>query len=95
MRDEDDRGARFLLEIAHQLQDLGLYRHVKRGCRLVGDQQARVASERHRDHDTLPHPARQFVRVIMEALFGRRNANLSEHLHRALDSFGAADVLVS
>ncbi len=51
-----------------QLEDLGLDRDVERGRRLVGDQQIRLARERHRDHHALPHAARELVRV------GRRRA---------------------
>ena len=38
------------LQPLHQLEDLRLDRHVERRRRLVGDQQRRVARERHRDH---------------------------------------------
>ena len=45
----------------------GLGRDVERGRRLVGDQDLRVAGERHRDHHALPHPARELVRVLVDA----------------------------
>ena len=38
--------------------------HVERRGRLVGDQQVRLAGQRDRDHDPLPHAARQLVRVV-------------------------------
>ena len=56
------------LEPVDQLDDLGLDRDVERGRRLVGDQHVRVARERHRDHRALAHPARELVRVVVDAL---------------------------
>ena len=44
-------------------QHLGLHGDVERGGRLVGDDQLRVARDRHRDHHALPQPAGQLVRV--------------------------------
>ena len=49
-------------------QDLGLGRHVERGGRLVGDQQARTAGERHRDHRALTQAAAQLKGVHRHAL---------------------------
>ena len=42
--DHDDRRAELLLQVAHQVEDLRLHRHVERGGRLVGDQQLGVAA---------------------------------------------------
>ena len=53
----DDGHAELLLQLLHQIEDLCLNRHVERGRRLVGDQNIRLAGERHGDHDTLPHAA--------------------------------------
>ena len=44
----------------------GLDRHVQGGGRLIGDQQLRLAGERHGDHDALRHAAGQFVREGLE-----------------------------
>ena len=60
--DEDDRRPGLVAQVAHQVEDLGLDRHVERGRRLVGDEQLRLAGERHRDHDALRHAARHLVR---------------------------------
>ncbi len=43
----------------------------------------RLAGDRHRDHDALPHAARQLMRVLVEALRWRGNADLLEQLDRA------------
>ena len=50
-------------EREHELEDLGLDRHVQRGGRLVGDQQPRRARQRDRDGDPLALPAGELVRV--------------------------------
>ena len=82
VRDEDDRGAGLLAQRAHQVEDLRLDRDVERGGRLVGDQQLRPARQRHRDHHALAHAAREPVRIVVEALLGRRDAHAAQHLDR-------------
>ena len=57
--DEHHRHADFLLELADELEDLGLNGDVERRGRLVGDQQLRLAGERHGDHHALAHAARE------------------------------------
>ena len=64
------------LQRAHQVEDLRLDGDVERRGRLVGDQQPRLAGQRHRDHRALAHAARQLVRILVEALLGRRDAHL-------------------
>ena len=59
-----------LLEIRQQLEDLRLDGDVERGGGLVGDDERRVHDERHRDHDALPHAARELVRIFAGALLG-------------------------
>ena len=65
--DEEQRGAVALLEVPEDAEDLRLDDHVERCRRLVGDEQLRPEHERERDHDPLPHPARELVRVLAEA----------------------------
>ena len=48
---------------AQQVEDAGLHGDVQRGGRLVGDQQLRVAADRHRDHRPLQLAAGELVRV--------------------------------
>ena len=64
---EDDRHAELVLQLAQELEDLALDRHVERGGGLVGDEQPRRADQRHRDHHPLAHPAREVVRVLADA----------------------------
>ena len=65
MGDQQDTGTVLLLELFHQVQDLGLDGHVQGGGGLVGDQELRVVAESHGDHDTLAHTAGQLVRVVL------------------------------
>jgi hypothetical protein len=51
-------------QLGHQVENLGLHRHVQRGGRLVGDQQARPAGHGPGDHHPLAHAAAQFVRIL-------------------------------
>src|SRR5215469_9298035 len=76
MGDEDDRGVVLVLELAEKRQDLRLRRHVDRRGRFVGDQQARPAGERHRDHGALTQPAGQLPGIGIDALFRHRDADV-------------------
>ena len=70
--DQQQRRPGPVLDLPEELEDLGLDRDVERRRRLVGDQQLRVARQRHRDHDALAHAARHLVRVLLDpALRGR------------------------
>ena len=72
------------LQFAHQVEDLRLQGDVERGGRLVGDQQARVAGQRHRDHDALAHAAGELVRIFVDALLGRGDVHAAQQLDGAL-----------
>ncbi len=50
----------------------------------------RVERERHRDHRPLSHPARELVRVVVDALLGLRDADAVEQLDRAPPCLGLA-----
>ena len=78
--------SKFAFRSARIAEDLRLDDHVERRRRLVGDQQLRAQHERERDHDPLPHPARELVRVLAEA--GRRDPHRPEHLERAPADLG-------
>ena len=91
VRDQDDRRPEPLADVAHQVEDPRLDRHVERGRRLVGDQDLRVAGERHRDHHALAHAAGELVRVLVDAPLRRRDADEVEQLDRALRAPRARD----
>ena len=84
VRDEEDRRAALVAQLAQELDYLRLERHVERGRHLVGDEERRLEHERHRDHDPLPHSPRELVRVVVEPLRGVGDADPLEHRDRAL-----------
>ena len=65
-------------QLGQQRHDLRLHGDVERGGRLVGDQQARIAGERHGDHHALAHAARQLVRIVAQPLRGVGDAHALE-----------------
>ena len=81
--DQQHRHAEALLQLAQQLQDLRLDRHVEGGGGLVGDQQIWLAGERHGDHHPLALPARELVREGLEALGGLSQRHHLQQLLRA------------
>ncbi len=59
--DDQHRQAQFVGQTADQLQDLGLGHDVEGSRGFIGDHQVGTASQRHRDHRPLLHPAGQLV----------------------------------
>ena len=55
--DQEQAGPDLPGQLAHQLEDLGLHRHVQGRRRLVGDQEFRFERHRHGDHHALAHAA--------------------------------------
>ncbi len=82
VRHEDHAHAQLALQPPQQDQHLHLHGRVERRRRLVGEQQARLARQRHRDHRALPQAARQFVRVGVEPALRGRDAHEVEQLQR-------------
>ena len=70
------------IDVAEQVEDLGLDGHVQRGRRLVGDQHLRRGGESHRDHHPLAHPAGELVRIVAGASGRGGNAHPAEHVDR-------------
>ena len=66
------------LRFAQQFEDLRLDGDVEGGGGLVGDQDVRLARQRHGDHHPLAHAAGQLVRVFAQTLFGGGYAHLLE-----------------
>ena len=63
MGDEQNREAEPLAKLDDVLQDLPLDDHVEAGGGLVHDHDLRIDGQGHGDHDPLPHPTRQLVRI--------------------------------
>lgn len=95
VRDEDDGGVPFLLQILHQLEDLRLHGHVERRRRFVGDEQVGITGQRHGDHQALALPAGELVRILADTFFGRLDADVVEQLDHALFRLGPIHVLVA
>ena len=83
VRDQHHRRAVLARQPLEQGDDLRLDRHVERGRRLVGDDQPRLGAERERDHHALAHPARELVRISVDALPRGRDADLLQPADRA------------
>ena len=81
--DEDQRQPEVALQVAQQVEDLRLDRHVERRDRLVGDDQLRLQRERARDADALALAARELVRVAVVVLRVQAD-RVHQLLHRAL-----------
>ena len=82
VRDQHHGDAELALELRKQAQDLGLDGHVERGARLVGNQQLRSAHQGHGDHHALAQASGELVRILAQALGGRRDADLFQKVHR-------------
>ena len=94
VRDQDHGEAEPHLQLADQIENLRLDRDVERGGRLVGDQQPRIARQRHRDHHALAHPAGQLMRIVVDAPLGVGNPDHPERLDRAIARLGAIGLLM-
>jgi len=62
-------------------EDLRLYGHVKRRGGLVRDQDIGPVGQRYRDHHPLPLPARELMRIGVQAAFRLADAHPLEQLH--------------
>lgn len=92
--DEDDTHLGLLLQVLHQLQDLGLDGHVQGGGGLVGDKQLGMADEAHGDHHPLAHTAGELMGVLLHALVHVVDPHQLQHLHGPLGRFLLGDLLV-
>ncbi len=90
--DEDQRHAALALQVQQQVDDLGLDGDIQRGGRFVGDQQARIAGDRHGDHHSLVHAAGELMGKRRQARCGARDTDLLQQLDgtRAAGGFAAA-----
>ena len=68
VRDQEQRQAEALLQVAQQIENLRLDRDVERRRRLVGDDERRIARQRDRDQRALAQAAGELVRIVAHAL---------------------------
>ena len=80
--------------VLQQVEDLRLDGDVEGGGRLIRDQQARGAGDRHRDHHALAHAAGELVREGGEAALGGGDADLLQQLDRPPARGAAVEALV-
>ncbi len=82
------------MQAHQQLENLRLNGHVESRGGLVGDEQLRVAGERHGDHHPLLHAAGELVRERAQTTRGIRDAHLVEQFHSAFAAAVPAAALV-
>ena len=75
VRDQDERHAALGHQVADEVQNLLLHGHIQRRGGLVGNQQVGPAGQRHGDGDALALPARELVRIGIQAPRGIGNAH--------------------
>ncbi len=81
MGDEEQRRVAFALQVGHELEDLRLNGHVQGRGGLVGDEQVRLAGQRHGDHHPLTLTARKAVRIFVQPSLGLWHLYQFEQLH--------------
>ena len=94
VRDHDDPGVVDALHLADDVHDLRLDGDVERRRRLVGDEDLRVAGDRHGDHGPLAHASRELERVLVRAPLGIGDADPRQQLYGHLRRLALALALV-
>ncbi len=82
MCDKNDGEIPLPLHLVNQLQDSCLNRHIQSRCRLVTDQNLRVARKRDGDDDTLAHTSGELKRIRFIPLSCIWNADSLHELNR-------------
>ncbi len=94
VRDEDNRHAAVVAELAEDFQNFGLDGDVECRRRFIGNEKFWIAGEGHRDHDALLLAARHLMGIGIHALLGILDFDFAKQLDRFCACFGLADVLV-
>src|SRR3954447_25863096 len=85
MRDEQDRETELFFQFVNLIHDLLLHHYVERRRRLVHDDEFRVEYQRNRNHDTLPHPTAELMRIAINT--ASLNTHNVEEFNRARSRF--------
>ena len=75
--------AELVLELVQKVDNLLLHGNIERGCRLVGDDELRVARERHGDEHALALAAGELMRVGVERALGVETHKFEQFLSAA------------
>ena len=78
--DHDGGGAKLFGAFADELKNLCLDGDIQRGGGLVCNDQLRIVGQCNGDDDSLAHAAREFMRILGDALFRIRDADLAQEL---------------
>ncbi len=81
--DQQDRGLQPRAEVRQQADDLGLDGNIECRRRLVGDDELRIAGDRHGNHHALAHAAGELVRIFAQPALRCRDADQAQQLARA------------
>ena len=82
VRDEEIRDSEIALQVGHKIEDLRLHRHIERGDRLVGDEQARLQHQGACNRDALALAAGEHMRIAPGVLGPQ--PDFSQHVLHAL-----------
>ena len=80
VRDHHHRHVELRAELVQEIENTCLDGDVERRRGLVGDQELRVAGDRHRNHHALSHSTRESVRVVRQPPRRIGDANVLEQL---------------
>ena len=82
--DDDDADLLGLRQMAQQIHDLRLHRHVQARGRLICNQKARLVDQRQGDQHPLGHAAGEFVRPGRHTPRRVRDSDQAEHVDRCI-----------
>ena len=66
MGNEKDGRPDLSVHVDHEVQHLGLDGYIEGGGRLIGDQEAGPAGQRHSNHNPLPHSSGELMGIVSE-----------------------------
>src|SRR5215475_9599603 len=70
-----------MLEIPHQVEDLGFNSDIESRSRFVSNEHLRVTAQSHGNHGTLTHTTTELMRIFVHTPLWHRNTHECEHLN--------------